>query len=365
MSRTRIIVPSGGSGTEEEAAEAARILEEGGVALVPTDTVYGLACRASQPAALERIFRLKGRPRSKPLPYLLADADQLATFVKDVPPPARRLARRFWPGPLTLVLGEDPGVALRVPDQPFLLRVLARLKGPVQATSANPSGLPPAPTLQEALKVFEGEVELAVDAGPASLGRSSSVVRVTPEGEVRILREEALDAEAIRSALVRTVLLVCTGNTCRSPMAAAVLQSLLAEALDVPTDQLEAKGVRVASAGIAALPGAPMTPAAEDALRRAGTTAGAPHGSRPLTAQMAGDADLILGLTRTHVEAVRREFPVDEDHVVLLSPSGRSIPDPIGGDQGVYEDCLDEITSALRERLSDIMQRLDLEPAAG
>lgn len=174
--------------------EAARVLAGGGLVVIPTDTVYGVAARIDRPEAVRRIFELKGRPREKALPVLVADletARRLAVFT----PQALELAATGWPGPLTLVLergalaadlgGDGRTVALRIPDHPAALELLARA-GPLAATSANPSGRPPHRSVEEIAASLGEGVDLYLDGG--RLGSTPSRV-ISLVGEPRVLRE--------------------------------------------------------------------------------------------------------------------------------------------------------------------------------
>lgn len=180
----------------------------GEVVVVPTDTVYGLACLPRFPGAVARIFSLKGRPDGKALPVLGASAQALsgvAAFNDD----AVNLAHRFWPGPLTLVLpraegftyflGEDPtgSVAVRVPRNEVVLELLAAA-GPLAVTSANLSGHPPADTVEDAHDVFGADVAAYVDGGRGA-GVPSTVVSLRDGMEV--LREGAVTRDELTEAL--------------------------------------------------------------------------------------------------------------------------------------------------------------------
>jgi tRNA threonylcarbamoyl adenosine modification protein (Sua5/YciO/YrdC/YwlC family) len=190
--------------TDEEAMAAAvdRVgaeLRAGRCVVVPTDTVYGLAALLSAPAAVDGLAALKGRPRSVPIALLVTDLTQ-ATEVADLTPAATALARRHWPGPLTLVVDAAPGigttvgsedgsVGVRCPDHP-LLRALAAVVGPLATTSANRHGEPPATTAADAAAAFP-TLGLVVDGGVCD-GVVSTVVDVrtaTPE----ILRQGGVD----------------------------------------------------------------------------------------------------------------------------------------------------------------------------
>jgi tRNA threonylcarbamoyl adenosine modification protein (Sua5/YciO/YrdC/YwlC family) len=180
--------------------EVAALLKTGEVAVIPTDTVYGLAANLTDPRAVRRIFELKGRPASKPLPVLGTDLEALGS-VAVFDDEARSLAERYWPGPLTLVLERAPGfdvdlggdepstVAVRVPDRAVTLEVL-KITGPLAVTSANRSGAEPAATATDVRVTFSSEVPI-LDDGPAR-GEVSTVLSLA--GERRVLREGAIPA---------------------------------------------------------------------------------------------------------------------------------------------------------------------------
>jgi L-threonylcarbamoyladenylate synthase len=190
------------------AAEAAAA---GGLVVVPTDTVYGIAARVDRPEGLAALFEAKSRPRSSALPVLVAGADQAASLGV-FSPPAGALARAFWPGPLTIVVplragfdvdlgGDGRTVGLRTPAHPFLLELLA-LTGPLATTSANRSGEPTPRMVAEIVEVFGEVVDVYLDGGPSSGGPPSSVVSVG-EASPALLRAGAIPFDdIIRIALV-------------------------------------------------------------------------------------------------------------------------------------------------------------------
>ena len=193
------------------AAEAAAVLAEGGVIALPTDTVYGLAARADNDAAMRALFDVKGRRDDHPIPILLPAAEDLPRAAREVPPDALRLAARFWPGPLTIVLpkapavsdlvtGGKPRVGLRVPDHPVALAVLGACEFLVAVTSANLSGLPPARDAAQVAREFGGRVALIVAAGECPGGVPSTVVEVGERG-LRVVRAGALSVEELQEAL--------------------------------------------------------------------------------------------------------------------------------------------------------------------
>jgi len=185
----------------EHLARAAAHLRAGRLVAFPTETVYGLGAGADDADAVAELRRVKGRPEGKPFALLIADPADTNRYA--VPgPAARKLAARFWPGPLTLVVPDGRGgeVGLRCPALEAT-RELVRLTGaPIAAPSANRSGGAPARTAEEALEAFGGLIAAVLDGGPARMGVASTVVRATADA-VEILREGALNEQEVRAAL--------------------------------------------------------------------------------------------------------------------------------------------------------------------
>jgi L-threonylcarbamoyladenylate synthase len=190
---------------------AAETLARGGVVALPTDTVYGLAARADSDDAVERLFAVKRRPETNPLPILLPAASSLPRAASEVPAAAAVLAAAFWPGPLTLVLPRVeeisslvtaglPTVGVRVPDDAVARAVLRACGFLVAVTSANLAGEPPATDDIGVISQLGGAVDLVLAAGTCPGGVPSTVVRVE-DGEPVILRPGALSLETLRAAL--------------------------------------------------------------------------------------------------------------------------------------------------------------------
>ena len=201
----------GGSGQDEPVPEVvthddgatdrvAEVLRTGGVVVVPTDTVYGLAAAADRADAVARLFELKGRRADVPVAVLCADADQALALAGDVGPTTARLAEIHWPGPLTLVLPRRRGldwelgeptatIGVRCPAHPLVRAVAARI-GPIAVTSANRHGQPTPATARNAAAVLTGPVDLVVDGGEL-VGVASTVVDLVAEPP-RILRQGPL-----------------------------------------------------------------------------------------------------------------------------------------------------------------------------
>ena len=202
----------------DDLSGAAEIIRGGGLVAVPTETVYGLAGNGLDAAAVGKIYEVKGRPAVKPLSLMVPDAESMESYCLDVPPQAKTLAARFWPGPLTIVLKAKETipsvvlagggtVGLRCPDHPKTLELL-RLTGlPFAAPSANPSGEESPKDARRVLSYFDGKIEGVIDGGSCGIGRESTLISLA-ETPYRILRRGALSEEEIADALVEGMTVV-------------------------------------------------------------------------------------------------------------------------------------------------------------
>jgi L-threonylcarbamoyladenylate synthase len=353
--RTRVVQADPQKGPWPELAEAARIVREGGLVAFPTETVYGIALDLDDDTALRRLTRLKGRSDEKPVTIHLPDPEAVDAYVRELPRPAWKLSRRFWPGPLTLVVGDRHGrpTGFRVPDHPVCREFLRLCGCRVGGTSSNPSGGGnDARTADEVLEHFEGLLDAVIDAGPARHGRPSTVVRVV-DSHVEVLRHGVIPEEEIREATSRFVLFVCTGNRCRSPLAAAFATDLLARRLGVePPDLLEA-GYRVESAGTGCLRGQFATPEAQQVARLSGIDI-SNHRSRPLTPTLLEEADEIFVMTGDQRRSILEFAPDAAARVKLLDLGGKDVPDPFGAGEEVYRRTGERLRRILQERLDDL-----------
>ena len=185
----------------ESLVNAARLLRAGGVAIIPTDTVYGIAAHPACPAAVARICTIKGRPTGKPIALLAADEAAVTGFGATVPPAAQRLADAFWPGALTLVLPcGSVYEGFSVPDHEFTHQLLVACGGTLRVTSANLSGSMPATSAASALKDVGLEADLVIDGGVSPGGVASTVVKIDDDETLTVLREGAISAADIRRA---------------------------------------------------------------------------------------------------------------------------------------------------------------------
>ena len=196
---------------EEEIRQAVGLLREGGVAAIPTDTLYGLAADAFNAEAIERVFAVKERPDGLALPVLLSGLEQLEMVSGNVPEEAVALAEAYWPGPLTLIVGKDAAlpprltagqetVAVRVPAHPVPRELAGRLGRPITGTSANISGAPDPQNIDELRCQVGDRVDCVVSCGPVPAGTASTIVDLTA-GVPKLVREGAVSFAEIAALL--------------------------------------------------------------------------------------------------------------------------------------------------------------------
>jgi protein-tyrosine phosphatase len=353
---------------------AVQALAEGKLVALPTETVYGLACSALDAGAVARLLETKQRTSGKALTLAIKSADDVLDFVPDFSPLGRRLARRCWPGPVTVVtenchpdsllrqlplsvqkaVAPQGSIGLRVPAHPMVLDILRMLVGPVVLTSANPQGGPEPVTAEGVLEGLGDRVQLVLNDGRSRLGQPSTVVRVGRKN-LEILRPGVVSEQTLRRLSSLMILMVCTGNTCRSPMAEIICRKMISDRLGCPPGALGDHGVMVMSAGISAMGGARPSPEAVSVMAQQGLQL-ADHESQPLTSQLVRQADLIWVMTRAHRQAIVGQWPEASSRTMVLARDQSDIADPIGGPVEYYEKCAAQIKTELAERI----ERLDL-----
>lgn len=191
--------------------EISRILRNGGVAALPTETVYGLAANALDPKAASRIYQVKGRPSDNPLIVHIAGLCELDLYCRDIPESARRLCETFWPGPLTLVLKSNGRIppeitagldtlAVRCPDNAITLEIIRRAGVPLAAPSANISGKPSPTRAMHVLADLDGKIDAVIDGGECRVGLESTIIDLTGD-KPRLLRPGGITAGQIESLI--------------------------------------------------------------------------------------------------------------------------------------------------------------------
>ncbi len=360
-----------------EIKKAAQLVDAGGLAAFPTETVYGIACRV-ETASLGKLDDLKGRgpdgsATGKHYTLHIGQKADVEKYVPAVGLRAQKLIKNGWPGPLTIVfelaehdiekqqkifekevfvrLYRGNSIGIRCPDNPIAAMLLQKTKYPVVAPSANKTGQPAATDANQVLAQFLGQIDLLLDGGPCKYKKSSTVVKIGKKG-LEILRAGVYSQAELEAMSEVKFLLVCTGNTCRSPMAEGMFRKYWAEKLQCEVDHLDKKGYKVSSAGVMNMAGSPASAEAIAACAAKGIDIKA-HKSQILTRELVEESDFIFAMARMHCERVTALSPEAASKCVLLA-GNREIPDPIGQPQQVFNDCAELIEEAVRERISEL-----------
>jgi protein-tyrosine phosphatase len=344
-------------------------LRAGRVVACPTETSYALAASGLKPEAVARV----GATAGEPLPLAVRGVPEARDWVPGLGALGQRLARRFWPGPLTLGVPAPPdqGLAARLPEavrqavcpagelrlrapaHEAVLEVLRQLPGPLvlSPVRVGDEGAE-APDAEQALRAAGERVDLVLDDGPCHYRQPATVVQVNGSSWT-VVRPGVVSEERLREQSGCVVVFVCTGNTCRSPLAEALFRKRLADALGCAAEELPARGFFVLSAGLAAMMGGGAAPEAVEVARRYGADLGG-HRSQPLSGDLAAQADYLIAMTRGHLRALLDRYPRLGARPRLLSPDGADLPDPIGQAAPVYEECGEQIWRCLGPLLAEV-----------
>jgi L-threonylcarbamoyladenylate synthase len=356
---------------QKQIARGAQTLRDGGLVVLPTETVYGAAGLLTMPEARTRLKSLRDEQTGGPFTIHLANPSDAYQYLDPVDEYRERLIKKLWPGPVSLsfdvsaerrksVAGElnlpeaelydSTGITLRCPDHIVATDIIAEARGPVAITTAGSAASGASWKAAQVAAELEGKVELLFDAGPTKYSKPSTILKVL-DGRYEILRQGVYDERIIERLLRTTILFVCSGNTCRSPMAEGIARHFLAEKLTVPEVELEQKGISVVSAGSFAMPGARATPQAVEALKELGVDL-SHHRSRALTVELIHQADMIFTMSRNHAQAVTSLVPAATEKVSTLDPAG-DIEDPIGSDVHIYQDLAGQLRKLIEKRLHE------------
>ncbi|MHC4157685.1 MAG: L-threonylcarbamoyladenylate synthase [Planctomycetota bacterium] len=370
--RTKIIKLDAAKINSAKVKKAARLIDAGQLVAFPTETVYGIACRVKTDS-LTKLNNLKGRTADKYYTLHIAQPDDVKKYLPTIGLRAQKLIRTAWPGPLTIVfelkpqdvekqrcrldkevfesLYRDNSIGIRCPDSRVASMLLQSAKNPVVAPSANITGQPPATDADQVLAQFSGQIELVLDAGPCKYQKSSTVAKIGKK-DLEILRPGVYSQQQLQPMSEVKFLFVCTGNSCRSPMAEGIFRKYLAEKLQCDVDHLTKIGYKTHSAGIMNMAGFPASAEAIAACAANGIDIRA-HMSRTLTRQLVEESDFIFAMAQMHRERIIAISPEAAGKCVLLAED-KDISDPIGQPQQVYNSCEQMIEEAVKRRINEL-----------
>lgn len=356
---------------QEAIEQALQRLQQGQLVAFPTDTIYVAAASVRAAAAVQRLHA-HCLP-SEALTVAVRGSADAETWVPAMSTVGQRLARRTWPGPVTLVF---PGAAdvlaaripaevrhwicpqekiwMRCPAHEALYHTVARAGEPLIFAPLLTAAGQPLTRAADLAQVSAQQADLLISDGDTYFGEPGPVVEIQGK-DWTLLHERLLSAADVQRLACCQIVFVCTGNTCRSPMAEALCKKLLADRLGCTPAELPAHGFVVLSAGISAFLGGEAAPEAVEITRELGADL-ANHRSRPLSADILDQADFIFTMTQGHLQILQGLNRNLASTPQLLSTGGLDVEDPIGKERAVYQQCAQQILQLLEQRLPEFQR---------
>ena len=351
---------------------AVQALVEGRLVALPAETAYHVFASGLRPAAVEQLVKLAERKQTRRPCIFLRSPQEALDYSPELSVVASRMVQRGWPGPLVLELPADADESLssslpaqvrgqllidgkflpqRVAAHEAIVQAMRLMPGPLVAASmVDPQGKAICNGLDAARMAGEG-VTAVINDGATHYGGFASTVRVD-EAQCRLTSPGVIELEALQRMSQFLVLLVCTGNTCRSPMAETILRDLLVKRFPEHF-RGPLPPATIGSAGLSAFPGGPASSEAIAVMKKRGLNL-QNHQSHSITERSLRQADLILTMTNSHRSAILERMPALSDKVHLISGGKGDLSDPFGGPESLYEACADQIEQFLQTWLGEI-----------